>query len=129
MDDRILEKLVKRDKARRKAREVEIDESLRSVMSVAKGRRLIYWLLSIGKLGVNPFTGNALQTSFNCGELNVAQTLQARVIALAPNFYLEMLKEMEDERSGDSADYERTSSGRNEGGEQGFGDSEAGIES
>lgn len=115
MDDREIEKQVKRDRTRRKAREAEIDESLRSVMSVPKGRRLIYWLLGLGKLGQNPMSGNALQTSFNCGELNVAQTLQARVLALAPNFYFEMVKEMEDERSRDISE----SVSGNESGDEG----------
>ena len=82
-------------------REREVDEALGAIMTHLNGRRLIFWLLSLGKPGQNPFTGNTLSTMFQCGELNVAQQLQARLLRVCPKLYIQMLEEMEDERRKD----------------------------
>jgi hypothetical protein len=80
-------------------RDREIDDALRALMQHSQGRRTIYWFLELGRTGQNPFTGNALTTAFACGELNVSKAIEARVISVAPDFYLTMLKEMENERT------------------------------
>lgn len=86
------------------AREDEIDTALAAVMSHSGGRRLLYWLLSLGQLGGNPFTNNALTTAFACGELNVAQRLQARMIEVNASSFTAMLVEMENERRENDTD-------------------------
>lgn len=84
--------------SRDRASEEEIDLALASIMSQSNGRRFLYWLLGLGHLGANPFTSNALTTAFACGELNVAQQLQSRMIDVSASSFTAMLVEMENER-------------------------------
>jgi hypothetical protein len=50
-------------------------------------------------VGQQPFANNALQTAFACGELNVGQRVLDRITSVSPEGYLEMMKEMADERA------------------------------
>ena len=95
-------------------RDREIDDSLGAIMQHPNGRRLIYWLLSLGRLGRNPFSTHALSTAFACGELNVAQQLQARILVVVPQLFTTMLTEMENERISDTS---RTSGGTSSAGD------------
>jgi hypothetical protein len=101
-NDRAARTAQNRQRAREAERERETDESIKLIMSRANGRRFFYWLLSLGRPGQNPFTGNTLSTMFNCGELNVAQRVTDRLLRICPDFYVLMLKEMEDERLADA---------------------------
>lgn len=99
------------DKLRAIARQqkTDVDDAVRALVQHAQGRQYIYWLLEICGIGRNPFTQNALNTSFACGQLNVGQQIQAHLIEVAPDAFLEMLKEKEEERlnavrSNDTAD-------------------------
>lgn len=86
-------------------------------LSEPDGQAYFFWLLGITKLGSNPFTGNALTSAFNAGELNVGQQIQAHIIEVAPMAYFQMLEAREKERlndyrtaadaddSGDDSDY------------------------
>lgn len=79
--------------------EREIDDAIGQLLQHAHGRRLLYWLLEIGKaIGVNPFTGNALTTAFSCGEQSIGQQVMVRILTEHPDGFLEMLKERADER-------------------------------
>jgi len=74
--------------------------ALRDLLSTRDGRKLVlYWLDICGTIGQNPFTGNALSTSFNCGQQNIGHQLLEQVLATSPDAFLMMLKEQEDERS------------------------------
>lgn len=88
-----------------RAREDENDKTLALIMSQSNGRRLVFWLLELGRPGHNPFSGNALTTAFNCGEMNIAQRLTERLLRVCPDFYITMLKEMENERRDDAERY------------------------
>lgn len=77
--------------------QAELDEVLSTLMSVAKGRRFINHILSLGKIGQNPFTSNALTMSFNCGELNVGQKILSEILALVPDRYILLQQEANDE--------------------------------
>lgn len=81
----------------------EVDDAIVALTKHPQGRRLLYWLISLGRPGANPFTGNTLSTMFNCGELNIAQQITDRLIRVAPEAYILMLKEMENERLDDIA--------------------------
>lgn len=72
------------------------DNGLKHLLSTYEGRRL-YWLL-LEDCGVfrNPFTGNALSTSFNAGEQNVGQKLLAHLMGAAPEFFSKMQQESAD---------------------------------
>lgn len=74
------------------------DNFVKAAVTTREGREYIYWLLELGKMGRNPYSGNALSTAFACGELNVGQQIQAHLIEIAPNAFLEMLSEKEEER-------------------------------
>jgi len=101
-NDRAIRTATNKVNALRSAREKEIDEALAALMLHAQGRRLVNWLLTLGRLGNNPFTGQALSTMFNCGELNVAQRVLERLLTVAPDKYMIMLKELENERLSDA---------------------------
>lgn len=77
---------------------LEVDEFIRECMKLHQGRSFMYWLLGITKLHRNPFTANALTTSFACGEANIGMQVQDRLIELAPNDYLKMLREKAEEQ-------------------------------
>lgn len=74
------------------------DNFVRAAVETREGREYLYWLLELGKMGHNPYSGNALSTAFACGELNVSQQIQAHIIEIVPNAFLKMLAEKEEER-------------------------------
>jgi hypothetical protein len=74
------------------------DAFIRAALAQAEGRDYFFWLLELCHLGVNPFTGNSLSTSFRCGEMNIGQAVQAHMIEAAPEAWVSMLREKEEER-------------------------------
>ena len=104
MDDKQEKSRFKKLQNVARRRKLALDEYMRASLSVPQGRDFMYWLLEIAKIGQNPFTANALTTSFNCGELNIGQQIQAHMIEVAPADYLKMLQEKEDERLNDRSD-------------------------
>lgn len=79
--------------------EAAIDAALTALFQHEHGRKLLWWLLRIGRVGTQPFANNALNTSFNCGELNVGQQILDRITSVSPEGYVNMMKEMADERT------------------------------
>lgn len=77
---------------------LDIDEAVKALVQHQQGRQYLYWLLELCGIGRNPFTSNALTTSFACGQLNVGQQIQAHIIEIAPAAFLKMLAEKEEER-------------------------------
>lgn len=78
--------------------EFKIDSAVSKFVEDAEGRKFLWWLLEIGRIGCQPYTGNALNTAFSCGELNVGQRILDRIISVSPEGYLKMMKENENER-------------------------------
>lgn len=78
--------------------ELAITSAIEALLKHTHGRKLLWWLLEIGKVGGQPFTPNALATAFGCGELNVGQQILSRIISVSPEGYLTMMKEQADER-------------------------------
>jgi hypothetical protein len=77
-----------------------LDNCVHALLQHQEGRAYLYWLLEIGRaIGQNPFTGNALTTSFECGQQNVGQQIMAHILEVAPDGFLKMLKEKQDERN------------------------------
>src|SRR5882724_266953 len=97
--------------------ELKIDSAVRKAIVDSEGRKFLWWLLEIGRIGLQPYANNALNTAFNCGEMNVGQRILDRIISVSPEGYLTMMKENEDERRARDADLdnERTGGGRNVG--------------
>jgi hypothetical protein len=79
-------------------RKSRLDDFVKAAMQHQQGREYFYWLMELCEVGKNPFTANALTTSFSCGVLNVGQQIQAHVMEVAPKGYILMLEEKEEER-------------------------------
>jgi hypothetical protein len=78
--------------------EFSIDSAIGQAVENAEGRKFLWWLLEIGRVGLQPYATNALNTAFNCGEMNVGQRILDRIISVSPEGYLQMMKENNDER-------------------------------
>ncbi len=76
----------------------EIDSAVKSLLEHENGRKFLWWILEQGRIASNPFTNNALSTSFNCGEMNVAQKVLDRIIGVNPAGYAQMVQEKANER-------------------------------
>ena len=72
---------------------------LAEVLRTALGRRLLWLMLEEAGCFQQPYTGNALDTAFNCGQLGVGNKLLARITAVHPDAFLAMMKENQNVRS------------------------------
>jgi hypothetical protein len=106
VDDREIQRQADRLRKEAKLREAEITLQLKELVAQPRGRMFMWWLLEIGKVGMQPFTQEPHLTSFACGELNVGQQILARLLTDAPEGYLNMLQERNDaaRRSTDQPD-------------------------
>lgn len=77
--------------------ELKIDSAVSRFVADREGRKFLWWLLEIGRVGLQPYANNALNTAFNCGEMNVGQRILDRIISVSPEGYLTMMKENSDE--------------------------------
>lgn len=75
-----------------------IDSAISEAVASSEGRKFLWWLLQIGRVGMQPYANNALNTAFNCGEFNVGQQILDRIISVSAEGYLTMMKESESER-------------------------------
>jgi hypothetical protein len=75
----------------------KIDSFLATALADPFGRKYLWWLLEITKISANPFSNNALTTSFQCGELNVGQQILAHIIEVDPAGYVRMQQERANE--------------------------------
>lgn len=82
-----------------KQEELEIDTAIEALFQHRHGRRLIWYVLELGRIGQNAYANNALAMAFTCGEQNVGQRFLDRITAVAPQGYVNMMKEMNDERT------------------------------
>lgn len=84
--------------------EDRIDSAVSKALADDEGRKFLWWLLEIGRIGMQPYTGNALNTAFGCGELNVGQRILDRIISVSPEGYVNMMKENNNERKSRDAE-------------------------
>lgn len=74
------------------------DEGLKALVQTRQGRKYMWRLLRISKaIGVNPYRQNSEDTAFNCGIQNVGQSILAHLMEVAPDAYITMIKEQNDE--------------------------------
>lgn len=104
MDDAAEKRVNKKLRKRSLANKLHRDAFVRAALQTKEGREYVYWLLEICRIGANPYTGNALNTAFACGELNVGQQVQAHIIEVSPEGFLSLLAEKEKERLNDIRD-------------------------
>lgn len=76
-----------------KREQEERDSVVTVLLNDPKGREYLWWLLSITRVNSNPYTANALATSFACGEQNIGQQILAHILEVNPAGYVQMLKE------------------------------------
>lgn len=69
------------------------DNDIKHVMSSEQGRRVVWELLSRGKVFASTFTADAQVTAFNEGQRNLALSLFSKVMAVCPDLYLTMASE------------------------------------
>jgi hypothetical protein len=69
------------------------EDDIKWLMSSPRGRRLSWWLLE--KAGVNrtSFNHSGSVMAFNEGQRNMGLMLQAEILGMAPERYMEMLTE------------------------------------
>lgn len=79
------------------ADQLEIENQYRDLLSTPRGRKFLFYQLGITKFMNNPFTGNALTTSFNCGEMSIGQRLMADITSVDPIGWSKMQQEANDE--------------------------------
>lgn len=75
---------------------LEIEEQYRELLETPRGRQFLFYLLGITRFMNNPFTGNALTTSFNCGEQSVGQRIMSDITAVDPIGWSKMQQEAND---------------------------------
>jgi hypothetical protein len=101
--------------------EREITAAVSALVEHRHGRRFLWHLLTIGRIGTQPFNGDALRTAFSCGELNIGQQVLDLLITTSPSGYITMMKENANERSdrdtalGSASDDDRASDNRDYG--------------
>jgi hypothetical protein len=100
-DDKDQEKRHKRARDYEKQDQLERDAAISALLEHRHGRRYIWWLLELSNaMGTGEiFTSNALSTAFNCGEQNVGKQVLAHLLEVAPDGFLEMMRENADERA------------------------------
>jgi hypothetical protein len=83
-----------------KARKDRLDNAVRAMLQHPDTREYLWWLLSIGKVTIQPFIhGSPDGTAFQCGELNVGNQIFDHIMEINPEGYLTMYKEQLNERS------------------------------
>lgn len=80
-------------------KERDRDDFLRNVLASKEGREWFYDTLAESGVFANAFATDPHVTAFNCGQQNMGRYLLAEVMRAAPERYLEMLKEVNDDRS------------------------------
>ena len=93
MNEKQTEAQQKEDEEAARALEKRIDNMFAELSDSQRGRELFWWLLKITQDGVNAFGPNALVQSFTLGEQNVGKQILARLLRVAPEGYIKMLKE------------------------------------
>lgn len=88
-----MDKATRKQKDAAKLEKLNIDKACENLLATREGRHYLWWLLRIGRVGSQPFTNNALATSFGCGELNVGQQILAHIIEVDPAGYALMIQE------------------------------------
>lgn len=73
----------------------EEDEALGEFLKTVAGRRWFKKILEDCHIFQNPFSDDALKTAFSCGEMNVGQKLLVNFMRVAPNLYIQMMKEVD----------------------------------
>ena len=97
-------KELRKARAAEKKIEESIDTATRALLRSPDGKIFLWWMLDITRYGLTPYSGNALATAFNCGELNIGQQLLARMTTVDPEGFLNLLQERNNDRYDNESD-------------------------
>jgi hypothetical protein len=70
-----------------------VESAIKSLLSAAIGRKFLWRVLQLGKVGTQPYTSSDRDTAFQCGELNVGNGVLALITEADPAGYLMMQQE------------------------------------
>lgn len=101
-DDKEQKRLIRKQRQKERIRQAEIDQAVKNLLATPNGRDYLWWLLQIGRVNTQPFAPNALNTAFNCGELNVGNQILAHIISVDPAGYVRMQQEKADAERSDA---------------------------
>ena len=110
-DDKQAERLNKELSKYQALDDVEINQVIQGLIEDQKGQKFLWWLLQVGKYGLNPFSADPGIMAFQAGEMNVGSAILARIIEVNPLGFaqLQMRRKLEDDRR--SAAAQRISAG------------------
>ena len=85
--------------------DADINSVIGTLLEHEKGQKFLWWLLKIGKYGLNPFSPDPLAMAFMSGEMQVGSQIFARLIDVNPMGFaqLQMKRKSEDDRRTQSA--------------------------
>lgn len=89
-DDKQAEAVAKRAQRFATLDNEEINAEFMHILGRRGGRRLLWWLLGIGRIGTQPFRSDPYEHAFNSGELNIGLQVQARIIEADPQGFINM---------------------------------------
>lgn len=90
LDDRAAQKTASAAKRNALLESARINRGLEESLASKEGRAFLWWLLGIAGYGQQPHTGNALNTAFKCGGLEVANHLLLRIAEVDPAGFVRM---------------------------------------
>jgi len=93
LDPDEIERLQKLDARKQRNAQIVEQEDTKWLMNTKRGRRIVWRTLEQSGVFLSVFNTNAMQMSFNEGHRNNGLKLLTSVCALAPDEYVEMLKE------------------------------------
>lgn len=96
-DDKDIEAATRQQKKFEELDSADVDTAIADLFKSERGRKLLWWLLQIGKVGNQPFQLDPHATAFNCGELNVGQQMLARFVEINPIGFAELQIERQNE--------------------------------
>lgn len=78
----------------------DIDAFIAVALGDTRGQKFLWWLLQVGKYGVNPFSPDSNVMAFQSGEANVGAQILSRIIDVNPIGFaeLQMQRKIEDDR-------------------------------
>ena len=111
MDEKLEKKRDKKLAERDRQRKFQRDEFVKAACITVEGREYFYWLMEITSVNGQPFSGNALGTSFNCGQLEIGRVIRDHLVRTAPQGYLNILTDKQKEAEEDARSLINTDAG------------------
>lgn len=73
--------------------QLAIDDAIKGLLEEVRGRKFLWWLLKVGKVNSQPFAIDSNVMAYQCGELNVGNTILARIVEVDPSGFMRLQQE------------------------------------